>query len=80
MPSYPQEEPLDIGGNIGWCRCCRNAVCCVAWGCASCHQTHPPAGRADDQPGHLCHGWYATGSFTDRWLCPTCGKVLNGYP
>jgi hypothetical protein len=81
MREPEQDEPLDIGGNLGWCRGCglRRVLCSMGL-CTSCHQTHPPAGRADDQPGHLCHGWYATGPLLEPWTCPTCLRVVPYRP
>jgi hypothetical protein len=80
MREPEQDEPLDIGGNLGWCRHCqkRRALCEFAM-CVACHVERRPGVGHEAQAGELCCGWWATGSFTEIWTCPTCGKVFHGY-
>lgn len=76
LPFPPQEEPLDIGGNVGWCRSClKRRVLCAFGQCVQCHETDEHRRGRDDTAGHLCCGWYATGTLDAPWSCPTCGRV-----
>jgi hypothetical protein len=82
MPSHPQEEPLDIGGNIGWCQGCGNRrVLCAFGQCVVCHYDSARAPKQDlpEKVGELCCGWFATGRLDTLWVCPTCGRV-HGPP
>ena len=79
MPQHPQDEPLELSTDVGWCRSClKRRVLCAFGQCVACHYDSSKQGRREENAGHLCCGWWATSSFTDRWVCPTCGKVLNG--
>jgi len=77
MPHPAQEEPLDLGGNLGWCHGCgKRRVLCVFGTCVACHEGDGARGNVPvEEPGHLCHGWYATGKLDTPWSCPTCGRV-----
>jgi hypothetical protein len=77
MASHPQEEPLDLSPDVGWCRGCQQRrVLCAFGQCVQCHYSSGRQGRREaEDVGHLCCGWYATGRLEEAWRCPTCGKV-----
>jgi hypothetical protein len=80
MPHAPQEEPLDIGANLGWCHGCgKRRVLCQFGQCVVCHYDSARGPKQDPQEaaGELCCGWYATGKLDGPWTCPTCQRF---YP
>ena len=81
MPQHPQDEPLELSTDVGWCRgCSQRRVLCAFAMCVQCHDASKTCCGPAQEPGELCCGWWATSTFTDCWVCPTCGRVLNGYP
>ena len=79
MAQHPQEEPLDLSHDVGWCRGGgQRRVLCAFGQCVQCHYDSSKQGWLQDKGDtarHLCCGWWATSSYTDRWACPTCGTV-----
>lgn len=76
MPSHPQEEPLDLSTDVGRCRTChRRRVLCAFGQCVGCHHQESWGRVPQEEPRHLCCGWYATASFPEIWVCPSCGMV-----
>ena len=81
MPPPPQDEPLDLSNDVGWCRRCGSAACCARLGSAwQCHDHETRGSVLEEEPGHLCRGWWRTGPLEADWQCPTCGRVVRLAP
>ena len=75
MREPEQDEPLDIGGNLGLCRSCGKRLALCAFGtCVQCHVERSTGVGHEEQAGELCCGWWRTGPLLEPWRCPTCGK------
>ena len=81
MPPPPQDEPLDLSNDVGWCRCCgKRRVLCAFGQCVACHDHETRGSVLEEEPGHLCCGWWRTGPLEADWQCPSCGRVVPTSP
>jgi hypothetical protein len=74
--AHAPQEPIDLSPDVGLCSSCGQRRPLCRWHqCVQCH-AGPEMGQAPpEQAGELCCGWYASGRFTERWVCPDCGRV-----
>ena len=78
------DDALALRQDSGTCRGCgARQVLCAFGQCPRCHASGRPTARGwlsevDDQPGHLCCGWWGPLSVLP-WTCLTCGAVRGRH-
>ena len=82
MREPEQDEPLDIGGNLGLCRACGlRRVLCAVWppACSATTATATACGGSGTSQGSCAVGGGRRQHLLEMWRLPNVWQSLYGY-